>query len=191
MGKWKCLPQTGKYANDCGLFSPGVGNVSKAQVEFLLGQEITRRERVILLNLCGKRYKTDLYSNQTFDVLHSVNQKSTVDYMTQMPIVFAASKINLNPALFSIRTGVPLRAFDIMACGGFLLANNKEEYKDYFEIGKEMEVYSSIEDAVEKIEFYMLHENIRSQVAKNGRARVKKDHRLEYRLKRIFEIVGL
>lgn len=170
---------------------PGYESVTRKQLEFTMSQEITRRERIILLNLCAARYKTDLYSNQTFEVLKSVNQKSTVDYLTQMPLVFAASKINLNPALFAIRSGISLRAFDIMACGGFLLSNYKEEYRDYFEIDKEMVIYTSMEDAVDKINYYMSNEDIRVNIAKAGKNRVKKDHKLEYRLRDIFEIVGL
>ena len=172
-------------------FKPAFKQVTKEQLEFTISQEITRRERIVLLNLCGKRYKTNLYSGSKFDILESVIQRSTVDYVSQMPIVFAATKINLNPASFAIRSGVSLRAFDVMACGGFLLSNYKEENQDYFDIGKEMEQYVSMEDAIEKIDYYLSHEDIRLEVAKSGRARVKRDHRMEDRLSDIFEIVGI
>lgn len=166
----------------------GFETITKNQLEFSIAQEITRRERIILLNLCGKRYETDLYSGQTFDILKGVNQKSTVDYTKEMPLVFAASKINLNPALFAIRTGVSLRAFDIMACGGFLLTNYKEEYKELFSVGKEMELYTSMGDAIEKIDYYLSHEEERAQIAKEGRLRVKSDHRMDSRIKEMLKL---
>ena len=37
--------------------------------------------------------------------------------------MFANSKVNLNITLRNIKTGIPLRALDIMGAGGFLLTN--------------------------------------------------------------------
>ena len=42
-----------------------------------------------------------------------------VDYYREMPYVFAASDINLNISVKGIQSGVPQRAFDILASWWF------------------------------------------------------------------------
>ena len=44
-------------------------------------------------------------------------------------------KIYLNMTIKPIQTGLPLRIFDIMGCGGFLMTNYQAELPEYFEIG--------------------------------------------------------
>ena len=75
----------------------------------------------------------------------------TVDYSTDMNKVFKLSKINLNITLPSIRSGIPLRALDIMGAGGFLLTDYRMDFSDVIEPGIDMVCYTSIEDAVSKI----------------------------------------
>lgn len=108
-----------------------------------------------------------------------------------MPKIFACSRINLNPSLRIIQTGIPLRAFDIMGAGGFLLSNSQEELMELFEDGREMTVYEGLEDAVDKVGFYLQHEDIRKQIAENGRKKTFEEHSLQKRMKQIFTMTGL
>lgn len=45
-----------------------------------------------------------------------------------------------------IRTGLPLRIWDILGAGGFVLTNYQTEIPEYFEIGKDLETYTCEED---------------------------------------------
>ena len=67
----------------------------------------------------------------------------TATSLEEMPLIFNGSKIILNITSKAIRSGLPLRIFDICAAGGFLLTNYQEELPEYFEIGKEAEYYGS------------------------------------------------
>ena len=60
--------------------------------------------------------------NPTPELPNVINMGS-VDYYDMMPYVFKCSDINLNITLRSIKTGIPLRAMDIMGAGGFLMSN--------------------------------------------------------------------
>lgn len=86
------------------------------------------------------------------------------DYYTAEPLVFADSSINLNITLQSIQTGIPLRVFDIMGCGGFLLSNYQEDYLEYFEPDKDFVIYNDYGDLEEKAAFYLKHEKLRKQI---------------------------
>lgn len=97
-----------------------------------------------------------------------------IDYLTQMPSVFCDSRINLNITLRSIKTGIPLRAVDILCCGGFLMTDPREEFFEYLVEGEDFEVYRSVDECLEKVKFYLSHEELRKKIAKNGRAKAEK-----------------
>lgn len=165
--------------------------LSKDALVFAMASEVTRRERVILLHLFGNRFQTDCYSFHNCELLPNVRKRSGIDYLKELPKVYAASKINLNPSLKCIQTGIPLRVFDVMGCGGFLLSNYQAELCDMFENEKEVVIYESMEDAVDKAEFYLQHDDIREQIALSAKEKVFREHTLQQRLEQIFELTGL
>jgi spore maturation protein CgeB len=108
-----------------------------------------------------------------------------VSYEEEMPKVFNLSGININLTKRSIETGVPLRVFDILGAGGFALTDSGEEVKELFEVGKELEVYSSIEEMLEKIAFYLKNDQLREKTAIRGYSRVKQDYTYPKALERM------
>lgn len=152
------------------------------QIAFALFCEATRRDRIILLSLCGARFHTRLY---TYDSSFSVKNVETcppVNYFNEMPYVFAATKINLNITLRSIQTGIPLRALDIMGCGGFLVSNYQEELADHFCNGEDMVLYESMADALDKIRYYLAHDDLRKRIIENGRKKTFEQFDMRQRL---------
>lgn len=165
--------------------------MSREALSYAMASEVTRRDRIVLLSLCGARFDTRLYSYQNSEVIKNVKKFPAVNYWTEMPKIFACSKINLNPSLRIIQTGIPLRAFDIMGAGGFLLSNSQEELLELFEEGREMAAYEGVEDAVEKAAFYLKHEDNRKKIAENGRRKTFEEYSLQNRMEKIFGIAGL
>jgi tetratricopeptide (TPR) repeat protein len=107
-----------------------------------------------------------------------------------MPLIFRYSKININTSLRTIKSGIPLRVFDILGAGGFLITNYQSDIADYFEIGEDLVCYESEADLVEKVGYYLVHEEERKRIATNGYRKVKQFHNYEVRLKEIFRIVS-
>ncbi|MCM1111989.1 MAG: DUF3880 domain-containing protein [Muribaculum sp.] len=157
---------------------------------FAMASEVTRKDRLLLLSLLGRRFDARLYSFQSSEVLQGVKCLPPVDYVEEMPKVFACSKVNLNPALRCIQSGIPLRALDVMGAGGFLLSSWQPELAEQF-AQEEAVLYESLEDAVEKAEFYIKHDQIRQRIAANGRAKVLEQYSLQERLDQILETAGL
>jgi spore maturation protein CgeB len=104
-----------------------------------------------------------------------------------MPQVFRASKINLCPVLKANRSGIPLRALDIMGCGGFLLSSYQSELYEYFLDGQECVMYTSLEDAVAKTEFYLQHDDLRKAIAAAGTARIEEAFRYDDRIEELLK----
>ena len=158
---------------------------------FAMASEVTRKDRLLLLTLLGRRFDTRLYSFQTCEILQSVKCFPPIDYVEEMPKVFAATKINLNPVLRCIQSGIPLRALDVMGAGGFLLSSYQPELAEYFVQEIEMVMYESMEDAVEKADFFLKHDDIRTKIAENGRQKVFEEFSLSERWDQIMELAGL
>lgn len=163
-------------------------NPSEIFMSSVLEKKITVEERRILLSkLAETNYDFKLYTGsylnkaqsaikdsvfeKGYEVLSMKNQ-GIVDYQKEMPLVFHNSKININCTLKSIHTGIPLRVLDIMACGGFVLSNNQKEIRDYFEVDKEIVLYDTVEECLEKVMYYLKHEVERRKIAEAGRQKI-------------------
>lgn len=175
--------------------SGGTASIEKRELTYLLAQEVTARERYLILALLGEHYAVDLYSPDRDErFLDRKNGEHTgvlthpyVDYETKMPLVFAHAKLNLNISLKCIRTGIPLRVFDILSCGGFCLTNFQAELPEYFELGEEVVCYGSIEEMKALADFYLKNDTERERIAQNGRRRIEVDYTPEKQLAKIFE----
>lgn len=108
-----------------------------------------------------------------------------------MPGVFRCSRLNLCPTLKSIQSGIPLRSLDIMGAGGVLFSNFQPELAEYFESGKDLILYESMEDAFAKADFYLKHEELRKEIARSGYERIRQDFSYPDRIRQMFETAGL
>ncbi len=143
---------------------------------YFLDKRVTIEERKRLLNcVAGLGYDFKLYTGSDLkdEPLLKEVCRGYVDYHEVMPLVFKNSRINLNITLRSIKTGIPLRALDIMGCGGFLLTDYREEIAECFEDGRELVIYRGLEDCIDKIRYYLYHEDERRQIAAAGQRAVR------------------
>lgn len=156
-----------------------------------IGMRATRRERLLLISMLSNRYNFKLFSSEQPPIPLKAQFMGTCNYLTEMPIVFKASDINLNITLKEIQSGIPLRIMDIMGCSGFLMSNYQPELLDYFVNGKDVVVYDSLEDACDKADFYLQHPELIEEVRLNGYKRIRENFTYDQRLKYIFETAGL
>jgi spore maturation protein CgeB len=152
-------------------------------------KKITVVERLELLQLISSRYHVTHFAPATDPSLTNVDYKGYAQYNTDMPIIFRNSKINLNITLRSIQSGIPLRCMDIMGAGGFLLSNYQPELAEYFEVGKEVVLYESREDLMQKINYYLHHEEERQEIARCGQRKVEENYSYRKVLPKIFSTV--
>lgn len=154
----------------------------------MLDEKMTSIDRIGAMQLLGTCFQVDLYSNSGLQFDGGVRCRGTVNYHTQMPLVFHDSSVNLNLTLRSIVSGIPLRALDIMGAGGFLLSNAQPELIEYFEPGEEIAVFYSPEEMVEQCAYYLDHEQERKRICEAGHEKVCRDFSYEKQLGRILEL---
>lgn len=157
---------------------------------YFIARKLAELERKNILSCVSEKFKTNLYTHNATPYLPKINNMGSVDYYNVMPFVFRYSKINLNITLRSIKSGMPLRAIDIMGAGGFLLTNYQEDFLIDFIPGEDFVFYESEEDCINKCRYYLEHDDERRTIAQNGYRKVKEKYNYILRLKQIMDIVG-
>ncbi len=168
-----------------GLIAP----MTMVYANYYLGAEVTLRERKRMIQMVSENFNLNVYTNSDISSFKKANNKGGVDYYKEMPLVFRQSKINLNLTLRSIQTGIPLRCWDILGSGGFLLTNYQADMSKHFEAGVDYDYYINEEDMLSKIEYYLTHDDERNKIAQSGYQKVKKLHSYKIRLKEMLKIV--
>lgn len=167
----------------------GVESLEYLYSNYVINRKITSIERDEIIRTIGGKYPLNLYTNDPDYKADGVENRGGIDYYSEMPLVFKSSDINLNITLRSIQRGIPLRAMDILGCGGFLLTNYQEDMLRYFKPDKDFVYYESRQDLMDKIGYYLEHEDEREAIAKNGFEKVRAEHDLQQRLEEILDIV--
>ena len=165
-----------------------VKDSKKERMRLLLSKEITYRERFLLLYLLSMEHRVALYSNREVPELPKVMFRGTVDSYEEIHKVFRMSRINLNITLKCIESGIPLRAMEILSAGGFLLSNYQTELVENFRPDVDCVVYESVPDAIEKVRYYLAHEEERKEIAKNGHEASGR-FTLQKQMERILDVV--
>lgn len=155
--------------------------------QYYIGNKITSQERIHVLTLLGNHFPVHIYTKSNTSGLPLINCGSARSH-TEMPLIFHNSKINLNITSRSIRSGIPLRVFDVLACGGFLITNYQPELEEFFTPGSDIVVYSDISELVDLVHYYLLHEEERKKIAKNGYQKLRSFHTYTQRLAQMLYI---
>lgn len=156
----------------------------------VLGFKIAEIERRRALIELSKHYRVNVYSNSDVSDLLRIQYCGWVDYWSEMPKVFRMSKINLNFTIPNIKSGIPLRIWDVLGCGGFLLTNYQAEIPYYFKEGEDLVCFDSLEDLCEKVGYYLEHEEERKRIAWNGYRKVREKHSYIERIRTILDTVA-
>ena len=127
--------------------------------------------------------------------------------------VFNESKINLNMSnstswdirylksspralINSIRSPknieqIKARHFEISSCGAFQLSYYVEGLERHYEIGKEIAIYLDPIDLIQKVQFYLQDDDLRTEIAANAYQRSLSCHSYENRFQAAFARMGL
>lgn len=83
------------------------------------------------------------------------------------------------------------RVFEVTGCGGFLLTQPAEDLGRYLSDGKELAFFESNDDLVERVQYYLAHDDERRQIAQAGHDRVLREHTYESRFTQLMQAMGM
>ena len=171
---------------------PEADSVAKREYyfgEYVINREITARERPEYIEVAAKNYGgLDLYTkNEEFSLPQVINH-GPVDYYDYAPFVYRNAKVNLNITLRSIHTGIPLRVFDILGAGGFLLTNYQADLTDCYIENQDYVAYSCKEEMLDKLDYYLRNDTERQRIAMSGLKKTMDEHTY---IKRVGSMVNI
>jgi spore maturation protein CgeB/glycosyltransferase involved in cell wall biosynthesis/SAM-dependent methyltransferase len=103
---------------------------------------------------------------------------------------FSSSRIVLGMAWCSADGTTPQikgRLFEYAGCRAFQITNYDKRVTEYFEENKEIVFYRNKDDLVDKIGYYLKHEDERNSISESAYNRVLKEHTWDLRFQHIFE----
>lgn len=112
--------------------------------------------------------------------------------------VFRNSKINIGLSRYANNdVNMPghcqmrLRDFEVPMIGGFYLVEKSPGYDQAFIDGKEVVMWKTLPELLEKIRYYLKHADERESIAAAGQRRALTEHTWETRFKMLFSELGL
>ena len=158
---------------------------------YMFARELAEREGIGALRELGKAGHVKVYTSEpdktSIADLTGAEILDKVSYDSEMPLIFAASKINLNITVPGIESGIPQRVFDILGMGGLCLTNWQPEMEELFDTSKELAVAKDYGELREKAEFYLKNEKARLEMSLAGYLKVKECYTYPKAMKRILE----
>ena len=121
-----------------------------------------------------------LYSNRTHKPVFGLKM---YEILSQSKIVF-----NIHGDLIQREVG-NMRMFEATGVGTCLLTDTGINMTDLFEADKEIVTYSSVDEAVEKVNYLLANEKERKKLAEAGQKRTLKDHTIFNRCQQIDESI--
>ncbi len=111
--------------------------------------------------------------------------------------IFNATGININLHSSTYHKGInPFgdfvnpRTFEIIASGGFQLVDRRPPLEELFEAGKELVVFTDLNDLRSKIRYYLDNPEERDRIIERGRQRILREHTYENRMQEMLEIIA-
>lgn len=151
-------------------------------------------ERSTYLNtLANKGFKVRIWGNNWHN--SSYNSNLVIENCALYGNDYALALSSFDIVLCFLRKGNrdkhTSRSIEIPACGAFMLAERTDEHMNLFDEGKEAEFFSSSEELLDKVQYYLKHPEQRKRIATAGQERcLKSGYSYHERLKKMLEIVS-
>lgn len=124
-----------------------------------------------------------------------ISAEKTAMYFCGAKIVINLHRANDDQTLFSKNSrnleahSVNPRTFEISACGSFQLTDVRGDLNHFYTPSRDIETFSSTQEFVSKINYYLRNESKRREIALEGLKTALKEHTYHYRLMKLLNIV--
>ncbi len=132
-------------------------------------------------------YKNKIMNDEYID-LYKNCYKGYIDSQLELSQIYSSSKINLDMENDN-KKEINYRCMEILVSGGFLIAPYTKKLIKYFDDGCDLETYTSIDNLIDKINFYLKNLNIAKLISARGRKNVVNNFSFYDRLKTMLKVV--
>ncbi len=105
--------------------------------------------------------------------------------------IYANAAINVDLGRIYQMDIVTMRVFDVLACGGFLIAEHNQSLEELFRIGTELESYRSLEELEDKVRYYQANPTAADAIRARARSAITERHTIARRLNHMLNKSGI
>ena len=120
---------------------------------------------------------------------HGAVYRGSAGHRFELNKVYCGATVNVDIGRIYQSDMVTMRVFDVLACGGFILAERNEELLELFEEGVELECYTDLQELLEKAEHYSANPDQAAAIAARGRQAVLERHTIAGRVAEMLEAI--
>ena len=107
---------------------------------------------------------------------HQVTYRGFAGHHRELTEIYRSGQIHVDINRLYQLDIVPMRIFDILACGGFLIAEYSPALAQLFDVGTEVESWETVDELVEKVRYYKDHPEEAHVIAQRGYQAVCERH---------------
>ena len=148
---------------------------------FLESGQRRSKEEPTLLRYSQKTYK--IWGDRRWGGIP--NYRGQAGHLREVVHIYRHSAINIDINRIYQSDIITMRVFDVIASGGFILTEYTPALDDVFDVGVEIATYRTMEELVEKVDYYLAHPQERQKIIDAGRARVLREHTMAHRADRM------
>ena len=173
-------------AGQCGVDPFGRNDMARLRFCRGLGQILSAHQREDCLRALGEAglavavFGDNYWYTVTSDY-PSLKFHGVADYAS-LPVLYNQSKVNINLTQVQNLDSVPQRIFHLLAAGGFVLTNGSPVLSELFQSGRQLVMFASPAEMVERVRYYLEHERARVKLAEHGHDAFMAEHRMAMRL---------
>ncbi len=120
----------------------------------------------------------------------SCHYRGPAGHALELTKIYCASLINLDIGRLYQNDIVTMRVFDVLACGGFVLAEHSPALAELFDVGTEVDCYASADELEAKVAHYLAHPEAARAIARRGREAVCARHDVNARVAHMLAVSG-
>ncbi|WP_319581623.1 glycosyltransferase [uncultured Pseudodesulfovibrio sp.] len=133
----------------------------------------------------------DAHWDGVFKDVGGVRRLDSLDYDTELSRFYPLSEVVFNCTSPQMSMAVNQRAFDVPACGGFVVSERSPALEALFDIGTEAVCYDSEDDIVATIEECLANRFRRAAVTRAARKRILAEHTYVHRMRSLLDHLHL
>ena len=156
----------------------------------LLAESSAARARRRILGALAE-FTPDVWGDDGWRDAPGILWRGPAGHARELTRIYCASRINIDVGRVYQPDIVTMRVFDVLACGGFVLAERSDDLDELFTVGREIETWEHPGELVAKTRWYLDHPEQRRAFAERGRAAVLERHSIRARVRSMLDRVSV
>ncbi|MEM6734294.1 MAG: glycosyltransferase, partial [Myxococcota bacterium] len=131
-----------------------------------------------------------VWGDAGWEAVPGLDYRGSARHTVDLNRIYSSSVVNVDLSRIYQEDIVTMRVFDVLACGGFVLAPHNAQLESLFNVGTELDSYRSLDELYDKCRFYLRNRAKAERIGRLGRSRVLRDHTVRHRVKTMLASVS-